>query len=107
MARKYGSQSERLQGRDAQGNLPAPELTDAEIAERLAEKIALQAQMARERGRARAGELELEPVGRDDDQPIGPLGEHHAAVELVVAVGPAAGDPQREVDLGRRLFLDP
>ena len=50
-ARHYGSEAfDPLKGRDAEGNLPAPELTDAEIAQRISEKIHLQREMAERRG---------------------------------------------------------
>ena len=47
-----------------------------------------------------------EPVGLASGQLVAELGEHHHAVELVVAVGPAAGQHQVEIELGPRVLDD-
>ncbi len=50
----------------------------------------------------RARALDGEPVARRQGQPVAELGEHHHAVELVVAVRAPAGQQQVEIELGPR-----
>ena len=50
--------------------------------------------------------VDPELVGRGYGQLVAEVGERHEAVELVVAVGPAAGQDQVEVELGRRALDD-
>ena len=51
-------------------------------------------------------QLELELVRRGEGQPVGPGGERHDTVELVVAIGSAPDHAQIEIDLGRRLLRE-
>ena len=53
-------------------------------------------------GAERAGDVKRQPAGGGGGEMVAHRGEDGEAVEQVIAIGPAAGDVQVEIDLGGR-----
>lgn len=98
-ARNYGSKSDHLKGRDpVTGELPAAELTDQEIAQRISEKIQLQALMSRERGTRVAGAEPAAPTLKADPEEAAALAAEMAQAQADLAALEAAEKEARKAE---------